>query len=84
MDDVMVAREERGPISVLTMVYAPYNLLGPKLIGAIAREPEAARAAGSRAVVLRSGLRHFCTGADVSQFTAQTGARSSRGLSTLA
>jgi len=35
-DDVIVRREERGLISVLTMEYRPYNLLGPTLIGAIA------------------------------------------------
>jgi hypothetical protein len=27
MDDILVEREERGPVSVLTMVYRPYNLL---------------------------------------------------------
>ena len=38
MEDVVVRREERGLISVLTMEYRPYNLLGPTLIGAIANE----------------------------------------------
>jgi hypothetical protein len=37
-DGVVVGREERGLISVLTMKYRPYNLLGPTLIGAIAAE----------------------------------------------
>ena len=36
VDDILVEREERGPVSVLTMVYRPYNLLGPKLTEAIA------------------------------------------------
>jgi hypothetical protein len=27
MDEALVEREERGAISVLTMVYRPYNLL---------------------------------------------------------
>jgi enoyl-CoA hydratase/carnithine racemase len=61
MDDILVEREERGPVSVLTMVYRPYNLLGPKLMDAIAAELAGAQAAGSRAIVLRSELRHFCT-----------------------
>src|SRR4029077_5687673 len=39
----------------------PYNLLGPKLMDAIAAELAGAQAAGSRAIILRSGLRHFCT-----------------------
>jgi enoyl-CoA hydratase/carnithine racemase len=70
-DDVVVRREERGLISVLTMEYRPYNLLGPTLIGAIAAEVTAAQEAGSRAIVLRSGLRHFSAGADVNLFDAR-------------
>src|SRR5258708_32956788 len=50
------------------MVYRPYNLLGPKLINAIVEQIEAAREAGSRAIVLRSGLRHFSAGADLDIF----------------
>src|SRR5215813_7645521 len=70
-EDVLVSRDQRGPIAVLTMVYRPYNLLGPKLIGAIADEMTRAKEAGSRAIVLRSGLRHFCAGADVGLFSAR-------------
>ena len=70
-DDVIVRREERGLVSVLTMEYRPYNLLGPTLIGAIAAEVTAAQEAGSRAIVVRSGLRHFSAGADVNLFDAQ-------------
>jgi enoyl-CoA hydratase/carnithine racemase len=68
MEHVVVRREERGLISVLTMEYRPYNLLGPTLIDAIAAEITAAQEAGSRAIVLRSGLRHFSAGADVALF----------------
>src|SRR5215467_13228777 len=71
MEDIIVRREERELISVLTMEYTPYNLLGPTLIGAIAAEVTAAQEAGSRAIVLRSGLRHFSAGADVAQFDAR-------------
>ena len=67
-EDALVAREQRGNISVLTMVYRPYNLLGPKLINAIVEQIEQARDAGSRAIVLRSGLRHFSAGADLDIF----------------
>jgi len=70
-DDVIVRREERGLVSVLTMEYRPYNLLGPTLIGAIAAEVTAAQEAGSRAIVLRSGLRHFSAGADVNLFDSR-------------
>ena len=34
-EDALVTREQRGNISVLTMMYRPYNLLGPKLINAM-------------------------------------------------
>src|SRR5207237_841983 len=47
------------------MVYRPYNLLGPKLINAIVEQIEEAQKAGSRAIVLRSGLRHFSAGAEL-------------------
>src|ERR1700688_1889544 len=67
-EDALIAREQRGNISVLTMVYRPYNLLGPKLINAVIEQIEAARDAGSRAIVLRSGLRHFSAGADLDIF----------------
>jgi enoyl-CoA hydratase/carnithine racemase len=50
------------------MQYRPYNLLGPKLLNAIVEKVEAAQTAGSRAIVIRSGLRHFSAGADLDIF----------------
>jgi enoyl-CoA hydratase/carnithine racemase len=64
----LVQREQRGNLAVLTMVYRPYNLLGPKLMNALVAAIEEARDAGSRAIVLRSGLRHFSAGADLGVF----------------
>ncbi len=82
-DDVIVRREERGLISVLTMEYRPYNLLGPTLIGAIATEVTAAHETASRAIILRSGLRHFSAGADVALFGSriEQGGRSQTAIS---
>jgi enoyl-CoA hydratase/carnithine racemase len=71
MEEAVVVREERGPVSVLTMRYRPHNLLGPTLINAIVEQIAGGRDAGSRAIVLRSGLRHFSAGADVAQFGAR-------------
>ncbi|MGE0618932.1 MAG: enoyl-CoA hydratase/isomerase family protein [Afipia sp.] len=68
MSEELVTREQRGNISILTMVYRPYNLLGPKLINAIVGQVEEAQKAGSRAIVIRSGLRHFSAGADLDIF----------------
>jgi hypothetical protein len=56
MSEELVAREERGNVSILTMQYRPYNLLGPKLLNAIVEKVEASQKAGSRAIVIRSGL----------------------------
>jgi enoyl-CoA hydratase/carnithine racemase len=83
MEDVVVRREERGSIAVLTMEYRPYNLLGPTLIGAIAAEVAAAQETGSRAIILRSGLRHFSAGADVALFGSriEQGGRSEAAIS---
>lgn len=67
-EDALVTREERGNISVLAMVYRPHNLLGPKLMNALVQQIESAQKAGSRAIVIRSGLRHFSAGADLENF----------------
>src|SRR5216684_981702 len=50
-EDALITREQRGNISVLTMVYRPYNLLGPKFLNAIVEQIEEARKLGSRGVV---------------------------------
>lgn len=75
-EDALVTRDERGNISVLTMQYRPYNLLGPKLINAIVEQVEQAQQAGSRAIVIRSGLRHFSAGADLDIFEKRVAAGS--------
>src|SRR5829696_7149569 len=67
-EDVLVKREQRGNVSVLTMCYRPYNLLGPILMNAIVEEVEQSQKAGARAIVIRSGLRHFSAGADLNIF----------------
>jgi enoyl-CoA hydratase/carnithine racemase len=67
-EESLITRDQRGTIAVLTMQYRPYNLLGPKLINAIVEGIEAAQKDGSRAIVIRSGLRHFSAGADLDIF----------------
>ncbi|MGY4304528.1 enoyl-CoA hydratase/carnithine racemase [Bradyrhizobium sp. USDA 4369] len=76
-DNELVAREETGQVSVLTMTYRPYNLIGPKLINALVEQIEAAQKAGSRAIVIQSGLRHFSAGADLDIFDKRIEAGSS-------
>jgi hypothetical protein len=36
VDEILVEREDRGLLTALTMVYRPYNLLGPKSMEALA------------------------------------------------
>ena len=73
-EDVLITREQRGNVAILTMRYRPYNLLGPKLINAIVENVEAAQEAASRAIVIRSGLRHFSAGADLDIFEKRAAA----------
>ena len=57
-----------GPVGVLTMAHEPHNLVGPELLGGLLRGLRDAEASGARAVLLRSALRHFSAGADISLF----------------
>jgi len=57
-----------GPVAVLSMEFAPHNLLGLDLMTGMRAGLNAAQEAGARAVLLKSGLRHFSAGADTSLF----------------
>lgn len=70
MTEQVVGIERHGNVTVLTMNHRPYNLMGPTLMVPLLAGLRDAVKQGSRAVVLRSGLRHFCAGADVHQFEA--------------
>jgi enoyl-CoA hydratase/carnithine racemase len=63
-----VDRALDGPVAVLTMQQAPHNFLGIELLDAVLAGLNWAVERQARAVVLRSGLRHFCAGADVGLF----------------
>jgi len=62
----MVTVDYIEDVAVVTMVHRPYNLSGPDLYRALLSAFQQAVESGSRAVLLKSGLRHFCAGADVS------------------
>ncbi|MEZ5572931.1 MAG: enoyl-CoA hydratase/isomerase family protein [Halioglobus sp.] len=59
-------------LAVVTLHHAPHNLLGPVLMQSLLDTLEQARSAGARAVLLKSSLRHFSAGADLSLFEAAT------------
>lgn len=67
-DTPPVGREMDGHLAVLTMQYPPHNFIGPKLSDALLEGLQWAKAQGARAVLLRSGLRNFCAGADLAIF----------------
>lgn len=68
--DVVVV-EKQGDVAIVTMRFAPHNLvgcdLGPALIVAIDRAVQS----GARAIVLKSALRHFSAGADLALFRGE-------------
>lgn len=65
-DSASVARELDGQVAVLTMQHQPHNFIGVALFEALIDGMRWAAAQQARAVLLRSGLRNFCAGADVS------------------
>ncbi|MFN3513806.1 MAG: enoyl-CoA hydratase/isomerase family protein [Phenylobacterium sp.] len=71
-EEPLVRREHHGPVCVLTMGYRPYNLVGPKLLGALTAELKLGLEAGARAVLLCSSLRHFSAGADLDLFESRS------------
>jgi enoyl-CoA hydratase/carnithine racemase len=63
-----VIYEMDGQVAHLIMQHRPHNLLGPALMEGLVDGVRWAEERGARAAVLRSSLRHFCAGADVSLF----------------
>jgi enoyl-CoA hydratase/carnithine racemase len=63
-----VGREMDGHLAVLTMQYAPHNFLGTELTAGLLEGLQWAKDQGARAVLLNSGLRNFCAGADLAMF----------------
>lgn len=67
-DSSPVAREMDDHVAVLTMQHAPHNLLSTALFNALLDGIRWAAEQQARAVLLRSSLRNFCAGADVTLF----------------
>jgi enoyl-CoA hydratase/carnithine racemase len=63
-----VAYEMDGQVAHLIMQHRPHNFLDTALMEGLVEGVRWAAEQGARAVVLRSSLRHFCAGADVSLF----------------
>lgn len=67
-DSTPVAREVDGQVAVLTMQHRPHNFIGVELVDALIDGMRWAAEQKARAVLLRSGLRNFCAGADMGLF----------------
>ncbi|MEW1819248.1 enoyl-CoA hydratase/isomerase family protein [Arthrobacter sp. NPDC080031] len=61
-----------GAVAVLTLTHRPYNLIDKALVHAMIDALQWALDQQARAVVLRSGLRHFSAGADLDAMLADT------------
>jgi enoyl-CoA hydratase/carnithine racemase len=68
MTDQVLIVDHQDKVAVLTMTYRPYNLTSPTLSRALLGAFEEAVRAGSRAVLIKSGLKHFSAGADLNLF----------------
>jgi enoyl-CoA hydratase/carnithine racemase len=73
-----------GPLAILSMHYAPHNLLGLDLMNGIRAGLAAANESGARAVLLKSGLKHFSAGADISLLNEALGRKGQLRISPLA
>jgi enoyl-CoA hydratase/carnithine racemase len=67
-DSAPVVRELDGQVAVLTMQHRPHNFIGVALFDAVIDGMRWAAEQKARAVLLRSGLRNFCAGADLGMF----------------
>lgn len=70
-DDEVVSYELQGKTAILTLAYRPHNLIGPQLLGGISAGLNKAERDKARAIVIRSGIRHFSAGADIELFTSR-------------
>lgn len=76
MSEDLILKEKHGLVTVLSMNYRPYNLIGPTLTRPLLAAFRQAVEDGSRAIVLRSALRHFSAGADTNLFSSLIEAKS--------
>ncbi len=72
-EEASVSYRADGPLWILTMHHAPHNLLGPPLMEGVLGGLARAESGGARAVLIKSGLRHFSAGADVALFEGAMG-----------
>jgi enoyl-CoA hydratase/carnithine racemase len=68
LEDHVIEVEREGAVTFVSMCFAPHNLMSKALMDGLIGALKQAEADGVRAIVLRSKLRNFCAGADLSIF----------------
>ncbi|TDN63999.1 enoyl-CoA hydratase/isomerase family protein [Paraburkholderia sp. BL10I2N1] len=68
LDTEAIQFAKDGDVAVITMQFAPHNLVGKTLSEALIDNLKRAEREKARAVVIKSGLRHFSAGAEMSLF----------------
>lgn len=63
-----VTYEKRDAIGIVTLRKPPHNLMDAQMLRDIAEQFRLAVQEGCRCILLNSAMRHFCVGADVTQF----------------
>lgn len=79
----IVQFEKDGAVGVVTLVKPPHNLIDEQLLDGLLTAYDRAVMQGCRSILLRSGQRHFCAGADVNGFTNGGRRRDQAGLEKL-
>src|ERR1700726_4919053 len=75
-----VTHEIDGKVGVVTLAKPPHNLLDDQLINDLVDAYQAVIAGGCRAILLRSGMRHFCAGAEMASWGTGTKIHTSQQL----
>jgi enoyl-CoA hydratase/carnithine racemase len=79
----IVVYEKDGAVGVVALAKPPHDLIDNALLDGLLGAYERAVADGCRAILLRSTMRHFCAGADVSGFTESGRRRDQKGFAEL-
>jgi enoyl-CoA hydratase/carnithine racemase len=62
-----VEYEKDGAVGIVTLAKPPHNLIDNAMLEGLSTTYEHAIKNGCRSILLRSGMRHFCAGADLDQ-----------------
>ncbi|HXB78066.1 MAG TPA: enoyl-CoA hydratase/isomerase family protein [Bradyrhizobium sp.] len=68
LEDHVIEVAHDGAVATVSMCFAPHNLMSKALMDGLIGALKRAEEDGARAIVLRSKLRNFCAGADLTLF----------------